>query len=101
MKFSKYLWVATQLSPSRAMKVAVLALLIGTCNAQQSPWGQAAEKLANEFTGPIARGFALVAVVVGGLTVAFSENSVHRTVGAIVIGLGMALGAAAFITWLF
>jgi type IV secretory pathway VirB2 component (pilin) len=69
--------------------------------AQQSPWGNAATKLANEFTGPIARGFALVAVVVGGLTIAFSENSANRTVGGLVMGLGLALGAASFITWLF
>lgn len=69
--------------------------------AQQSPWGSAATKLSQEFTGPIAKGFALVAIVVGGLSLAFSEGGGRRAIGGLIFGLGMALGAAQMITWLF
>jgi type IV secretion system protein TrbC len=69
--------------------------------AQQSPWGSAATKLATEFTGPIARGLALVAIVIGGLTLAFSEGGGRRAIGGLIFGLGMALGAAQMVTWLF
>lgn len=69
--------------------------------AQSSPWGNAATKLATEFAGPIARGFSLVAIVIGGLTLAFSDGGGKRTLGSLIFGLGMALGAAQFMTWLF
>ena len=83
------------------MAVLIVALLVVPLHAQQSPWGNAATKLGQEFTGPIARGFALVAIVVGGLTIATSDGGGRRTIGALVFGLGLALGAAQFVTWLF
>ena len=69
--------------------------------AQQSPWGMVAKKMGDEFTGPIVRGFSLVAIVIGGLTLAFSDGGGKRTIGGLIFGLGMALGAAQFMTWLF
>lgn len=88
-----------------AVACAVRSLLLigfATCAyAQQSPWGMVAQKMGEEFTGPIARGFSLVAIVVGGLTLAFSDGSGKRTIGGLVMGLGMALGAAQFMAWLF
>jgi type IV secretory pathway VirB2 component (pilin) len=76
-------------------------LAIGSLYAQQSPWATSAQRLATDFTGPIARGFAAVAIVVGGLTLGFSEGSGRRTLGGLIFGLGMALGANIFMTWLF
>ena len=85
------------------MRLASLILLLNTVSlfAQSSPWGNAATKLATEFSGPIARGFSLVAIVIGGLTLAFSDGGGKRTLGGLIFGLGMALGAAQFMTWLF
>src|SRR5260370_5242483 len=39
-----------------------------------SPWENAVNVLQTAFTGPIAKGLALVAIVVGGLTFAFGEG---------------------------
>ena len=39
-----------------------------------SPWENAVNVLQAAFTGPIAKGLALVAIVVGGLTFAFGEG---------------------------
>jgi type IV secretory pathway VirB2 component (pilin) len=70
--------------------------------AQQSPWGQAVEKLSLEFTGTIARGLSLVAIVVGGLVWSLDESGgSKRMLAGIVFGCGMALGAVQFMAWLF
>ena len=66
-----------------------------------SPWVQAVNNLQTAFTGPIARGLALVAIVVGGLMFAFQEGGSKQALAGIIFGLGMALGAVNFITWLF
>ena len=66
-----------------------------------SPWVNAVNNLQTAFTGPIARGLALVAIVVGGLMFAFQEGGSKQALAGIIFGLGMALGAVNFITWLF
>lgn len=85
----------------KLLVTSIATLLALPIHAQQSPWGGAATKLADEFTGPIARGFSLVAIVVGGLSLAFSEGSGKRAIGGLVFGIGAALGAVQFMTWLF
>lgn len=82
----------------------VTLTLASTASARQagnSPWETAVNALQTAFTGPIAKGLALVAIVVGGLTFAFGEGGGKRTFAGIVFGLGMALLAANFLTWLF
>ena len=66
-----------------------------------SPWVDAVANLSAAFTGPIARGLALVAIVIGGLMFAFGEGGSKSALAGIIFGLGMALGAANFITWMF
>lgn len=86
----------------RALLVVAFGLILHSqMFAQQSPWGSAATKLAEEFTGPIARGFSLVAIVIGGITLAMDSGSSKRAVGALIFGIGMALMAVQFMTWLF
>ena len=85
-----------------AMATAVVMAEQGVLLAQgRSPWVQAVNNLQQAFTGPIARGLALVAIVVGGLMFAFQEGGSKQALAGIIFGLGMALGAANFITWLF
>ena len=66
-----------------------------------SPWENAVNVLQTAFTGPIAKGLGLVAIVVGGLTFAFGEGGGKRTLAGIVFGLGMAVLAVNFLSWLF
>ena len=75
--------------------------LLGTPVFAASPWENAVDALRVAFTGPIARGLSLVAVVVGGLLFAFGEGDSKRMLAGIVFGLGMALGAVSFVDWLF
>ena len=65
------------------------------------PWVDAVTTLQNAFTGTIARGLSLIAIVIGGLMFAFGEGGSKRALAGIVFGLGMTLGAANFIDWLF
>ena len=78
------------------LATAASALAQGT-----SPWENAVNVLQTAFTGPIAKGLALIAIVVGGLTFAFGEGGGKRTFAGIVFGLGMAVLAVNFLTWLF
>ena len=58
-----------------ALLVSVLVLSAGELLAQgTSPWLQAIDVLQQAFTGPIARGLSLIAIVVGGLMFAFGEG---------------------------
>ena len=80
----------------------LLALLIpGAAALAQSPWENAVNQLQISFTGPIARGLSLVAIVVGGLMFAFGEGESKRMLAGIIFGIGMAIGAVNFMTWLF
>ena len=53
------------------------------------------------FTGTIATGLSLVAIVVGGLMFAYGEGQSKKTLAGIVFGVGMAVGAVNFMAWLF
>ena len=66
-----------------------------------SPWESAVQQLQTAFTGTIARGLSLVAIVVGGLMFAFGEGAAKRTLAGVVFGVGMAVGAVNFMSWLF
>ena len=85
-----------------ALLASILALSAGELMAQgTSPWLQAIDVLQTAFTGPIARGLSLIAIVVGGLMFAFGEGGSKKALAGIVFGLGMAMGAANFLAWLF
>ena len=82
--------------------VGILALSAGELMAQgTSPWLQAIDVLQQAFTGPIARGLSLIAIVVGGLMFAFGEGGSKKALAGIIFGLGMAMGAVNFLNWLF
>ena len=69
--------------------------------AGASPWENAVNVLQQSFTGPIAKGLALVAIVIGGLTFAFGEGGAKRTFAGLIFGIGMAVLAVNFLSWLF
>ena len=87
----------------------LLLLLIGLlavttpvfAQAAASPWENAVTQLQTSFTGPIARGLSLVAIVIGGLMFAYSEGAAKKTFAGILFGCGAALAANNFMTWLF
>ncbi len=87
----------------RALTLAALAAVLfpATGYAQASPWENAVDVLRQAFTGPIARGLSLVAIVIGGLVFAFGEGQSKRLIAGIVFGVGMAIGAVNFMAWLF
>jgi type IV secretory pathway VirB2 component (pilin) len=66
-----------------------------------SPWENAVGVLQQAFTGSIARGLSLVAIVVSGLTFAFGEGGSKRILAGVLFGVGMAVAAVNFLAWLF
>jgi type IV secretion system protein TrbC len=67
----------------------------------RDPWDNAVNVLKTAFTGTIATGLSLVAIVVGGLMFAYGEGQSKKTLAGIVFGVGMAIGAVNFMAWLF
>ena len=61
--------------------------------AQQNadPWDNAVNVLKTAFTGTIATGLSLVAIVVGGLMFAYGEGQSKKMLAGIVFGVGMAM----------
>ncbi len=85
-----------------AMALLVLTVAPAALHAQAaSPWEAAVSVLEASFTGPIARGLALISIVVGGLAFAFGESGSKRMLAGIVFGVGMAIGSVSFMAWLF
>ena len=82
---------------------AFLTLLAAPAYAQSgsSPWENAVNVLKTSFTGTIATGLSLVAIVIGGLMFAYGEGQSKRMLAGIVFGVGMAIGAVNFMSWLF
>jgi type IV secretory pathway VirB2 component (pilin) len=68
---------------------------------KQRSWDNAVTVLKTAFTGTIATGLSLVAIVVGGLMFAYGEGQSKRMLAGIVFGVGMAIGAVNFMAWLF
>jgi type IV secretory pathway VirB2 component (pilin) len=81
--------------------IAVWLPLVSARLHAQSPWESAVNVMQVSFTGPIARGLSLIAIVIGGITFAFGEGQSKRLLAGIVFGVGMAIGAVNFMAWLF
>ena len=81
--------------------LVLLVLLLPGALLAQSPWESSANKLQTAFTGTIAKALSLVAIVVGGLMFAYGEGAGKKTIAGIVFGVGMAVGALQFMSWLF
>jgi type IV secretory pathway VirB2 component (pilin) len=85
----------------RRLASALVVLAASRAAYAASPWEDAVNALEVSFTGPIARGLSLVAIVVGGLMFAFGEGDSKRMLAGIVFGIGMAISAVNFLAWLF
>ena len=90
-------------TPHTAVAVLGSLLLAAPLLAQQgnSPWESAVNVVETAFTGTIARGLSLVAIVVAGLTFAFGEGGSKRILAGVLFGVGMAIAAVNFLAWLF
>jgi type IV secretion system protein TrbC len=87
----------------QACVIAAGLFLAAPAFAQQgnSPWENAVNVLQQAFTSTIARGLSLVAIVVAGLTFAFGEGGSKRILAGVLFGVGMAIAAVNFLSWLF
>ena len=88
----------------RWLTVSLPFLMVLPVHAQViggDPWENAVNVLRTAFTGTIATGLSLVAIVVGGLMFAYGEGQSQRMLAGIVFGVGMAVGAINFMSWLF
>lgn len=92
------IFAVSRISAFSALAFLFAAPLMATVTG---PWVDAVTTLQTAFTGTIARGLSLIAIVIGGLMFAFGEGGSKRALAGIIFGLGMTLGASNFIDWLF
>ena len=87
----------------RALTVAVCLLAAAPVFPQAGgdPWTRTVQVLQQSFTTTMARGLALVAIVVGGLGFAYGEGGSKRLLAGIMFGSGMAVLAVNFLNWPF
>lgn len=84
-----------------AVAAGLLLAAPAFAQAGASPWENAVSVLQQAFTSTIARGLSLVAIVVAGLTFAFGEGGSKRVLAGVLFGVGMAIAAVNFMSWLF
>ena len=87
--------------PTRGLALAAFLLFLPIPLWAQGPWLEAITVLEGAFTGPIARGLALISIVMGGLMFAFGEGGSKKALAGVIFGVGMAVGAVNFLGWLF
>ena len=78
----------------------LLLAFAGSASAQD-PWTASANNLKTAFTGPIVTALIAVAVVITGMTFAFSEGQGKRQLTGLLFGGAMAMGAVRFMAWIF
>ena len=84
-----------------ALAIGLLLAAPAFAQTGTSPWENAVNVLQTAFTSTIARGLSLVAIVVAGLTFAFGEGGSKRVLAGVLFGVGMAIAAVNFLSWLF
>jgi type IV secretion system protein VirB2 len=84
------------------MRFAFMLIAAATAaHAQADPWTTTANTLVGIFTGALARAFVVVAIVVSGLTLAFSESGGKRGLAGLIFGGSLAIGASQMAAVLF
>ncbi len=101
MRFAPFYTPAAQRACCLVALTVLYAAPLAATAPTTGPWVDAVTTLQTAFTGTIARGLSLIAVIIGGLMFAFGEGGSKRALAGIIFGLGMSLGAANFIDWLF
>ena len=89
----------------KIIPIVLVLILAAPAHALQisggDPWDNAVGVLQQAFTSTIARGLSLVAIVIGGLGFAHGEPGAKSNMSGILFGVGMAVGAVNFLSWLF
>src|ERR1700686_3226948 len=84
-----------------ALAIGLLLAAPAFAQTGTSPWENAGSVLQTAVTSTIARGLSLVSIVGAGLTFAFGEGGSKRVLAGVLFGVGMAIAAVNFLSWLF
>lgn len=84
-------------------RVATIAalLMLSPIAAHASPFDSGITSLQTLFTGTIAKGAALIAIVIGGFGFAFGDPGAKKNLAGVAFGSGIAVMAANVLTWLW
>ena len=83
-----------RITPAAVGAGLVLALATTAVFAQSMPWEGPICKIAQSFSGPVAKSISVIAIVICGLLMAFGElGGVFKTVLGLLMGVTMAVAA--------
>jgi len=92
----------TRFGLSALAAVSALAPDFALAAAQNLPWEAPLENIVESLSGPVVTSLSIAAIVVAGLTYAFSEGGgMMRRSSGMVVGLSIAALAATLVTELF
>ena len=91
----------TALAFLAAMLVFPVAASAATAGADTMPWDQGLTVIMNALSGNTVKIIGVIMIIGAGLLIAFSEGAAIKRVAWIVVGLGIALNAASFLTLMF
>jgi type IV secretion system protein TrbC len=72
-----------------------------TNTGETMPWDQGLTVIMNALSGTTVKIIGVILIIGAGLMIAFTEGAAIKKVGFIVVGLGIALNAASFLTMMF
>jgi len=72
-----------------------------TNTGETMPWDQGLTVIMNALSGTTVKIIGVILIIGAGIMVAVSEGAAIKKVGFIVVGLGIALNAASFLTMMF
>lgn len=86
--------VFSRITPSAIGFALVLGLFTTAAVAQSMPWEGPICKIAQSFSGPVAKSISVIAIVICGLLMAFGElGGVFKTILGLLMGVTMAVAA--------
>lgn len=75
--------------------------LFASTSTQAMPWESGLQTIANSLGGPTAKIIGVILIIGGGIALAVSEGQAMKKLFWVILGLGVALNAASFLSMVY
>lgn len=78
-----------------------MSALVATPVFAQGPFDPMLISLQTFFTGTLSTTIATIAIIIGGIELAFGSGRGHTAIGGTIVGVGVIMFAARIVPWLY